>query len=93
MKEDYDVNPFFEKFYEHLSSGQPGVNPYSHPMQQDFMHKRFKKEQDQHYVNRVLIQERAMLEQLEIFIKSMHFDGLMSDESFRSIKSEFKEKL
>ncbi len=34
-----------------------------------------------------------MLEQLEIFIKCMHFDGLMSDESYKDIKKEFKDKL
>ncbi len=80
MDEEHVDNPHFPLFYEHLASGKTGVNPHSYPMQVHFMTERFKKEQSQSYINWILIQERAMLEQLEIFIKSMHHDGLMSDE-------------
>lgn len=93
MREDYDVNPYFDRFYAHLSSGQPGVNPYSYLMQREFMNMRFKKEQTEQFVNRLLIQERAMLEQLEVFIKSMRKDGIMGEDQYQDIKREFKEKL
>ena len=80
MDEDHGINPFLNDFYEFMSSGTPGVNPFAFPMQQFFMNKRFERELAMGFKDGLLIQDRCMLEQLEIFNKAQNADGIMSDE-------------
>ena len=93
MDEDHGVNPHLNDFYDFMSKGIAGVNPHAFPMQRFFMNKRFERELSMGFKDGLLIQDRCMLEQLEIFNRAQNADGLMSDEQFAEIEKEFNEKL
>ena len=83
-------NPHLEKFYEHMSKHPKGYNPHSYNLQNFFMDSRYKLEQEFPFTNGFLIQDRYIIEQLEIFIKVMYHDGLMKEEEFDKLKNKFE---
>ena len=93
MTEELEGNPHLENFYEYMNKKIPGVNPHGFPLQKFFLIERCKKEANFSYTNNILIQDRCVMEQFEIFTKTMFDDEIINLKQFQFMQSLFEEKL
>jgi deoxyadenosine/deoxycytidine kinase len=89
MKEELE-NPYLEKFYEHMAKKESGANPHSFNLQKYFLLTRFEKMVKWNKEEKIWIQDRFLVEQFEIFVKTMVDDGLMKKEDLQVFKTLYQ---
>ncbi|TVQ66884.1 MAG: deoxynucleoside kinase [Balneolaceae bacterium] len=82
--ESVDDNPYLSDFYEDMRR-------WSFNLQIYFLSSRFQHQKVLHSVEKSLIQDRTIYEDVEIFAKNLHEMGLMSNRDYENYKSLFRE--
>lgn len=82
--ESVDNNPYLSDFYEDMRR-------WSFNLQIYFLSSRFQHQKVLHSIDKSLIQDRTIYEDVEIFAKNLHEMGLMSNRDYENYKSLFNE--
>lgn len=82
--ESVDNNPYLSDFYEDMRR-------WSFNLQIYFLSSRFQHQKVLHNIDKSLIQDRTIYEDVEIFAKNLHEMGLMSNRDYENYKSLFNE--
>ena len=92
LKENEECPELF-KFVDYLSKNPDKYNPHAFPMHKYFLEKRFEKLKNFSKNEKIFIQDRFLIEQYEIFIKTGLDKNYLKKEEFTLLKNLYKKIL